>query len=87
MDWSLIVTQRLFLAVLASVIPPLVGAGDTDGSLATKIVILGTQGGPVPGVKRAQPASAVVVGGRTTWSMRATELFDSSCLLTSIIDG
>jgi ribonuclease BN (tRNA processing enzyme) len=30
----------------------------------TRIVILGTQGGPVPGAKRSQPANAVVVGDR-----------------------
>ena len=64
MNWNWIATQALSLAVLTSFIPPLVTAAGTEVSPTTKIVVLGTQGGPVPGVKRAQPASAVVVGDR-----------------------
>ena len=32
--------------------------------IATKVITLGTQGGPVPSTRRAQPANAVVVRGR-----------------------
>lgn len=64
MNWNWIVTQALFLTILASFIPPLVNAAGTERPPTTKIVILGTQGGPVPGIKRAQPASAVVLGDR-----------------------
>jgi len=61
--------QRRLLALLLLAISCLVAAADPGASPAsqaasTRIVILGTQGGPVPGAKRAQPANAVVVGDR-----------------------
>ena len=69
MKWTSTAVQPFWWALFITLISCLVEAADVDVSpiaqaASTKIVILGTRGGPVPATKRAQPANAVVVGDR-----------------------
>jgi ribonuclease BN (tRNA processing enzyme) len=57
----------LFAMLLSSATPLVARVPATDTSTpatATRLILLGTAGGPIPRVKRAQPASLIEVAGR-----------------------
>jgi hypothetical protein len=63
-------------ALLAPALMPSLAKGQ---SARTKIVLLGTTGGPVLQVMRAQPSNAVVVGGACMSLIAVMALPDRSC--------
>lgn len=65
-------------ALLAPALAPSLAAGQ---SARTKLVLLGTTGGPPLQVGRAAPSNAIVTGGSFTLLIVATALPDRSCKL------
>src|SRR4051794_14804528 len=60
-----ILTRRSFLATSASVLgAAALARGQTPERSQTRLVLLGTAGGPTPKTTRAAPAQAIVVGDR-----------------------
>jgi ribonuclease BN (tRNA processing enzyme) len=58
-------TRRAFLATASSCLASAaILRGNQDSSPRTRLVLLGTAGGPTPKAKRAAPAQAIVVGDR-----------------------
>jgi ribonuclease BN (tRNA processing enzyme) len=59
------VTRRVFMATATSCLASAaILRGKQDPSSRTRLVLLGTAGGPTPKAKRAAPAQAIVVGDR-----------------------
>lgn len=59
------ITRRSFLTAAASVVAAAARARTPEAErLRTRLILLGTAGGPAPKVARAAPAQAVVVGDR-----------------------
>lgn len=57
-------TRRSFLAAGAAFLAPALTGGTQPPALRTRLVLLGTAGGPTPKVSRAAPSQAIVVGDR-----------------------
>ena len=58
------ISRRAATVMLAAL--PLTRIATAQPSARTRVVLLGTKGGPTPGPLRAPPATAIVVDGHAT---------------------